>query len=197
MRAAKKGKENIEQLEEILDSVSIYKGAVIDNLDDIDIRSASLQGIANLLIQNLQVLSAGSDIPATRYLGEAPGGLNATGKFSLVNYYDGLRGQQVNRLLPQLEKLLPVLSISATGEIVPVEIKFNPLMQLAEDQQADLRAKDLTNILNALVQGIGTDHWAVKEALDRDVFLNDPLKDGGMGAGLEDPLTPPVEPGVI
>jgi phage-related protein (TIGR01555 family) len=137
-------------------------------------KSASMQGIGGLMDQFLQTLSAGGDIPAPRFLGQAPGGLNATGKGDLVNYYDGLHSKQVIHILPQLNKLLPVLTISALGEQVPVEIKFRPLLQLSEDQRADLRTKDLTNILNTVTAGIGDDRWAVKESLDREVFLNDP-----------------------
>lgn len=185
LKINKTGAERINELEDILDSISIYKGAILDSLDDIDTRTTSTQGVSTLLEQFLQVLSAASDIPAPRFLGQAPGGLNATGKGDLVNYYDGIKSQQTDRLKPQLDKLLPLLSLSAMGEILPIEIKFKPLYQLTESEQADLRTKDFTNITNALTMGLGDDRWAAQESVEREIFLNDPLENG-LGSGFEE-----------
>jgi phage-related protein (TIGR01555 family) len=173
---SKSGEAKNEALRTLLDQVSIYRGAFIDGYD-LQTVTASFGSIPELLIQYLQVLSAASDIPAPRFLGQAPGGLNASGKGDLVNYYDSIGSKQKIKLRPALLQLGQVLVRSALG-LYPkgLQLEFEPLMQLTEDMKADQRTKDANNIYMAIDRGLGDDEWAAKELMERDIFLNDPLK---------------------
>lgn len=71
----------LAKLEEICKQISLYRGAVIDNPNaDVQQHAASFGSVPELVMSFAQLLSAASDIPATRFLGQAPGGLNAPGK---------------------------------------------------------------------------------------------------------------------
>ena len=164
--------KKVEKLKEILNQASIYRGAFIDHPFELDSYQASFDGVPDFMMKQLQVLSAGSDIPAPRFMSEAPGGLNRTGAGELKNYYDGIKGDQTYRVLPRLNKLKPILIRSALGEYVDgVTIKFNPLYQLSAAEQADIRQKDWVNIKEAVEIGMGDMVWGRKEASERNIFL--------------------------
>jgi phage-related protein (TIGR01555 family) len=169
--------EKIADLKYILDSISSYRGAVLDQGTKFDTYNSTFGSVPELIITYLQVLSAASDIPAPRFLGEAPGGLNASGKGDLKNYYDSIHSQQEINLKPQIEKLLPYLIKSATGkDFDDIRIEFRSLFETTESEQADIRGKDFNVIQGAVNSGIAGDNWANKEAMDRNIFLNNPLE---------------------
>ena len=60
-------------------------------------------------------LSGASRIPVTKLFGRSPAGMNATGESDLRNYYDYVDTLREAKLRPILEKLLPVLAMSAWG----------------------------------------------------------------------------------
>ena len=67
----------------------------------------------------LQIASGAADIPATRFLGQAPGGLNASGDADIRNYYDRLGGEQTTVLMPAMSVLDEVIIRSALGSRPP------------------------------------------------------------------------------
>ena len=85
------GKKKLDDLQRIADQLSIYKTALLDKNPgegiDVTTNAAAFGSVPELLMTFVQILSAASDIPATRFLGQAPGGLNATGESDLENYY--------------------------------------------------------------------------------------------------------------
>lgn len=163
----------IKELEDIQDQMSIFRGIILEEGVELKNYSTRFSDIPKYIETQLQVLSAASDIPAPRFLGQAPGGLNATGKGDLVNYYDHIKSQQVLRLKPRLDKLKPVLIRAALG-VLPagVEIVFNPLMQLSEDAQTEARFKNWSMIKEANEAGLGDKEWVSKECNEREIFLN-------------------------
>ena len=83
----------------------------------------------NYVIEAIQInLSGATHIPVTKLFGRAPAGMNATGESDLQNYYDYIDGLRESKLRPVLEKLLPVMCMSALGEVPEdVDIVFPPL----------------------------------------------------------------------
>lgn len=84
-------------------------------------------------------LCGASHYPMTRLFGRSPGGLNATGESDLRNYYDYVDSQRESKLRPALQKLLPVLCMSAWG-FVPdeLDIVFPPLWTPTAKELADI-----------------------------------------------------------
>lgn len=68
-------------------------------------------------------LCGASHYPMTKLFGRSPSGLDATGDGDLQNYYDYVDSQREAKLRPALEKLLPVLAMSAWG-FVPDDLDF-------------------------------------------------------------------------
>ena len=125
----------------------------------------------------LQVLSAASDIPATRFIGKAPGGLNATGESDRENYYNSIAAKQNHRLKPQLNKLLPVLGPSVLGnefDLRQVSIDFPKLWNLNELDESTVRVNDTTNLVSMTTAGIISSAEAEAEARERGVLIVEP-----------------------
>lgn len=156
LESTKPGQERLEALEGVAQQISMYRAALLDSSADnptsLQSVSPSFGSVPELVMSFLQVLSAASDIPATRFLGQAPGGLNATGDSDLENYYNSIESQQRQRLRPQLLKWLNIAGRSVFGpafDITAVDVIFEPLWNLDEVQQAAVRLSD-SQMISAL-----------------------------------------------
>lgn len=168
------GQQSIQATQELVNLISNYRGAVLDRPPgqagtSITTLSASFGSVPELVVTFLQVLSAACDIPATRFLGQAPGGLNATGESDLENYYGRIKSDQTKILKP---KLIRVLSLIA-GERVDVE--FPPLWSMSELEQADIRSKDAATISGLVTSGTIDPDTAVSELVARGVLTKQPM----------------------
>lgn len=167
----------LDKLEEICRHISIYRGAVIDG-DDVSVQqhSASFGSVPELVMSFAQLLSAASDIPATRFLGQAPGGLNATGESDLQNYYNMIDSMQRLRLKPVLLKQFSVIGPHLMGferwkeASKSLDIVFPPLWNESSQVKAE-NARTYAEIFRALwAEGIIKRDVVVKELIQRDVF---------------------------
>lgn len=149
----KPGQQMLAKLKEIANNLSVYRAAMVDkNKAEITQSPASFGSVPELLITYLQVLSAASDIPATRFLGQAPGGLNATGESDLENYYNVIDAFQRQRIEPQLRRLYDIVGYQLYPEKwelarKTLRFKFPPLWNLSELEEADYTNKVLTNLM--------------------------------------------------
>ena len=87
-------------------------------------------------------LSGASRIPVTKLFGRSPAGMNATGESDLRNYYDYVDTLREAKLRPILEKLLPVLAMSAWGAVPDgLDITFPPLWTPTAAEVAEIALK--------------------------------------------------------
>lgn len=177
------GQQAIAQMSAIVNQINAFRGAVIDRQPGatspaISTVATQFGSVPELTMSFLQVLSAASDIPATRFLGQAPGGLNATGESDLENYYGRLESDRTNRLEPQLMRITKLLSLSEFGQVLPdMDLEFRPLWSLSEVEEAGVRKANIDNV-NALVdRGMLTDEEGLEELLARDVLMVTPSGD--------------------
>jgi hypothetical protein len=86
--------------------------------------------------------SGAADIPATRLLGQTPGGLQSTGQSDIRNYYDRISAGQNLEVRPALSRLDEILIRSALGSRPDaVQYTWAPLWQMTEVEKADVFAK--------------------------------------------------------
>lgn len=118
---------------------SINNTLLLDQNEEHDRKQIAFSGLSDLLMNNMQAVSAAADIPATRLLGTSPKGMNATGESDLRNYYDMLSGKREDDLRPKLDFIDQILWRDALG-LVPQDAyyTFNPLWQLTAKEAADL-----------------------------------------------------------
>lgn len=180
LEETEQGKARLEELESLGQQISQYRAAIMhtDGTDGADLTavSPSFGSVPELVITFLQVLSAGSDIPATRFIGQAPGGLNATGTSDLENYYNSIESKQAQLLLPQLIKLLTIMGPSVLGEsfdLRRIAIEFAPLWNLSEVEESTVRTNDTNNIVALAGAGIISSTEGEVEARERKILISE------------------------
>ncbi|ATS92164.1 putative head protein [Sinorhizobium phage HMSP1-Susan] len=102
-------------------------------------KQVSFAGIPDILKIQLAVLSGAADIPATRLIGKAPDGMNATGDGDMRNYYDKIEAHQKLDLSPVLDPFFEIFIRSTLGSR-PADIwyKWEPLYTLTEKEAAEV-----------------------------------------------------------
>jgi hypothetical protein len=129
------------RLEIINMSKSIINAVVLGENEDYIRDSINLGGVPEILDRFMLRMSAVTGIPATRLWGRSPAGLNSTGESDTNIYYDMIKAKQKNELKSELNQLIEIIKewkkITET-----MEIKFNPLFQLSENEQKENEKKE-------------------------------------------------------
>lgn len=109
-------------------------------------------------------LSGASRIPVTKLFGRSPAGMNATGESDLRNYYDYMDTLREAKLRPILEKLLPVLAMSAWGAVPDgLDITFPPLWTPTAKEVAEIAKTKSEAIVSGYQAGLLNVDTAQKE----------------------------------
>lgn len=163
------GQKNIQKLEEIARQLSVYRAAMVDGEKvSLSNLAANFGSVPELLMAFLQVLSAASDIPATRFLGQAPGGLNATGESDLENYYNMIDAYQRQRVEPNVRRVYDIIGYHKYHERwatmrKDMKFVFPPLWNTKEGDQADLAGKRIDNALKLYGERAISDEKFIEE----------------------------------
>lgn len=109
-------------------------------------------------------LCGASHYPMTKLFGRSPGGLNSTGESDLTNYYDYVDSQREAKLRPALEKLLPVLCMSALGYVPDdLDIAFPPLWTPTAKELAEIAKSKAEAVVSVFQAGLLNADTAQKE----------------------------------
>lgn len=182
------------KLEEMAEQISIFRAAIIDAKGvEFKQHSASFGSVPELVMTFLQILSAGSDIPATRFLGQAPGGLNATGTSDLENYYNAINAWQIDHVMPVQRRLIDWVGASIWGGEVwrekskDLELVYPPLWNQTALEKAQTDSTVALFIRSLFEIGIIDVTTAINELKDREIFNTDVTAGDflTMGAGSE------------
>lgn len=161
---------------------SITNTLMLDGDEEWDHKQLSFARLPEVLNTYLQIASGAADIPATRLLGQTPGGLQSTGQSDIRNYYDRISAGQNLDLRPALSRLDEILIRSALGAR-PDDVHYTwaPLWQMTEVEKADVFAKKTKGVKDLHDTGLVPD-----EALARGV--QNMLVEDGIMPGLDTAL---------
>jgi phage-related protein (TIGR01555 family) len=161
---------------------SIVNAILLDAEEEWSQKTVSFTNLPEVLNTYLQVASGAADIPATRLLGQTPGGLQSTGESDIRNYYDRISAGQNLDLRPTISRLDEVLIRSALGSRPPeVHYKWAPLWQMTETESAEVAFK------KAQATKIYADAGLMPDAALGKVVQNQLIEDGtypGLDAAL-------------
>jgi len=120
----------------------VHSMLLIDKEEEWQRQVASFASLPEILQMYFLMVCGAADIPATRFFGQSPAGMSATGESDTRNYYDSVSSKQKNDDSPVLWRLDEVLIRSALGS-KPEEIFYvwNSLWQMTPEQKADLEKK--------------------------------------------------------
>lgn len=125
---------------------------VLDRDDNFETHPYAFAGLNDIYQSFMADIAGASEIPATKLFGKAPDGMNSTGEGDLMNYYESIRQKQENLIRPGIEKLLPVVCVSALGKVPDdIEIAFEPVESSTTGQKAAL-AQQISGALSGLYQ---------------------------------------------
>ena len=118
---------------------SVVNTYILDSEEEWQRSQTNFSSLPDAVRLYLQIVSGAADIPATRMLGQSPGGIVASGDTDTRNYYDRVSSEQENTLRPALRRLDEALIRSALGSR-PDEIYYDwaPLWQMDEAQKANM-----------------------------------------------------------
>ena len=163
------GKQALEKVKSIANQISMWRAAVVDGENvQVKTKPASFGSVPELLMTFIQILSAASDIPATRFIGQAPGGLNATGESDLENYYNMIDSYQHQKIEPGLRKIYDVIGYHEFGaewkkERENLDFNFPPLWNPSELEEAQTHTLNIDNALKLYEMNMISDAKVVEE----------------------------------
>lgn len=132
---------------------SIMGATLVDSEEEWEQKTINFSQLPELIRVYLGIVSGAADIPTPRMLGEAPGGLNATGDNDVRNYYDRISSEQKLFLRPQQNPLIERIKQSALGTVPPeIWYSFKPLWQLSEKEQSENFSRDAASF-KSLAEG--------------------------------------------
>ena len=165
------------KMRELVEQLSIYRGAVIDGKGaKVSQHNASFGSVPELVMTFTQLLSAASDIPATRFLGQAPGGLNATGESDLNNYYDMVQAYQRLMLMPVQRRCFNWLGATLWGwqnwlnKSKDLELVYPDLKTMSEQENAEIANTYASLLKNLFDCGVIGAEALLNEMIERKLF---------------------------
>ncbi|WP_268237676.1 phage portal protein [Stakelama pacifica] len=148
----------------------------------IDDTTYSFGGMKDVMNAYGEWASAISDIPATRLLGRAPEGMNASGESQQEDWRKKIRAMQTLEMGPCLDRLDPYLIQSALGSANPdIWYEWAPLDTPTEAQQAETFFK-ISQALEKIAGLTAIPDRAFNEAVQNT------LTEGGYMPGLDNAL---------
>lgn len=138
---------------------SLFRIMFVDGEDDTARLTVNFSGIPDLLEKKQKRLAAIFDIPVTRFLGESPRGLNATGESDARNYATRLESQR-ERYQSRSGRILDMAVARHAGLPEPPESDWLPILQIAPEVRAEVAAKQVQAIEKIYLAGLLTEEEA-------------------------------------
>lgn len=191
------GEEALNVMENMVNNISIYKmGIVGSNPMDpttIETLSATFAGVPDVMKTFANFVSAGFDVPITRMMAEAPGGLNSNGKGDSDNYSRMIESKRTHTLVPQLHQLFSVASRSVFGPDViddeDVEIIFESDDAIGDTEKAQIDTTNATTLSTLVAAGILTTEEAYARGIELKLYPDQNSEQKAIdGAGNPDAL---------
>lgn len=172
-----------QQLKKRLSLAAAQKGIhgdlLIDSEETFTRNSASFANLDKIMERFAILVGATQGIPASKFLGQSPSGLNATGEGELDNYYDDIKTMQTLEIQPALQILDECLIRSALGAR-PDDISYlwTPLAQASSKEIAETGEK-LANTIKTLVDSGLYEAGELREAATNQLVNMDVLPNLG------------------
>jgi phage-related protein (TIGR01555 family) len=181
--------------------------------EDFDRKQTPIAGLPETLDRFAWRIAAAARQPVTLLFGRSPAGLQATGASDIRFFYDRINAMQESMLRSRLERLIRLIFLDKSGPTKGVEpedwsFDFNPLFQLTEKEQAEVRKVQAETDGIYLDQGVldedevtysrfGGDKYSTATVLDLEKRNADKMADDREGEETEpETPAPAIEPGM-
>ena len=143
-------------------------------------------GLADVYDRMMMDVAGAARIPVTKLFGRSPAGMNATGESDMRNYNDYIDGIRDTTVRSILDKLLPILALSAWGRIPDdLEIDFEPMETASPLDNADVIQKRTGAIVTAYQSDLIDQETARRElhGMSEETGAFDAITDQLIGEG--------------
>lgn len=121
---------------------------VINKGDAIHNTQYTFTGLPEVYDRMMMDVAGAARTPVTKLFGRSPAGLNATGESDMQNYYDYIDGLRENEFRQIIERLLPVMALSAWGMIPDdLDIDFSPMWTPDAKEIAEIAERKTNSVL--------------------------------------------------
>lgn len=146
---------------------------LLDAEESFNTKNNTFSGLPDLLSKYANFLAAATDIPATRLLGSAASGFNATGEGDLKNYYDNVRSSQIRDYKPKLDIFDKLMARNiGLPEDADLSYDFKSLYQMSEKEVAEVGNMNAQRDAVYLDREIVTEVSIAKELKQKGVYTN-------------------------
>ena len=153
---------NTMQSQAILESN--FGTRIINKGDAIHNTQYTFTGLSEVYDRMMMDVAGAARTPVTKLFGRSPAGLNATGESDMQNYYDYIDGLRETELRGIIERLLPVMALSAWGMIPDdMDISFPPMRTPDARENAEIAERKTNAVLAAYQNDLIDSATAQKE----------------------------------
>lgn len=132
--------------------------------DSYESHQYTFSGIGEVYDRFMMDVSGACGIPVTKLFGRSPAGMNSTGDADMDNYYDTIEQSQESQLRPVLDKLLPIVCMSALGAVPDdLDYIFNPVRRPSNDEKQSLGSQQTAAVVQAYTAGLVSEKTALRE----------------------------------
>lgn len=137
---------------------------VINKGDAIHNTQYSFAGLPEVYDRAMMDVAGAAKTPVTKLFGRSPAGMNATGESDLQNYYDYIDGLRETDFRDIIERLLPIMALSAWG-VIPddLEISMPPMWTPGAKEIAEIAKQKTDAVISAFQAGLTQADTAQKE----------------------------------
>lgn len=111
---------------------------VVDSKDEVTVQSKQLQGLPSILDRYLVMVTAASDVPAGRILGDSASAFSITHQgMDMKNYYDTIQSKQVIDFNPKLKFIDAIMAIHlGWNDKYELDFEWNSIFQKTPEEEA-------------------------------------------------------------
>jgi phage-related protein (TIGR01555 family) len=111
---------------------------IIDSEDEVTVQSKQLQGLPSILDRYLVMVTASSDVPAGRILGDSASAFSITHQgMDMKNYYDTIQSKQVIDFNPKLKFIDAIMAIHlGWNDKYNLTFEWNSIFQKTPEEEA-------------------------------------------------------------
>lgn len=154
------GEALVEKRARTMDMIAnVLRAMPLDGEDDLVNITTSISGLADMLVQLAQLVSAAADLPMTKLFGMSPAGMNATGEFDQEGWNDRVENQQTYKYTSPVEWLIRLILLSTDG---PTRGKEPDVWSI---EWKPLKNQDVLKIAQARKLDAETDHIRIEDGV--------------------------------
>ena len=169
---------------------SNYRTVVMDVGDSINRLAVSFTGLPEIMDRFARRLAAAANIPATRFWGQSPLGMNATGESDMVNYAMTVAAYQTGKIDPALQMLDRVLAKDA-GLDEPPLYTWRSLIDLSDRDSANISKTKAEVVTSLIAEGVITEEEG-REILSGDAMIGQLSEELPEELKMPDPMDMPM-----